>query len=165
MRIGRVGLTLIGALMMLSGCGVGHTGAQPTSATLPPARYVGAIAEPILYTGVVLEPPATTQVGVSWTQAYANCLTGDAICDAGAGPTISLARATVSGVGEALPDGSIDLLLNERLVYVLTWTGVPCLPVGPAARRPVPTALPCTVLNFVDANTGAVVHSIQGPSL
>jgi hypothetical protein len=164
MRIGRVGLTLIGALMMLSGCGIGRAGAQPKP-DLPPARYMGAITEPVLYTGVVLEPPTTTQVGVSWTQAYANCLTGDAVCDARTGPTISLARATVSGVGEALPDGSVDLLLNERLVYVLTWTGVPCLPVGPPGRHPSPTAVPCTLLNFVDASTGDVVHSMQGPSL
>jgi hypothetical protein len=115
-------------------------------------------------------PAPNRKAAVSWSDAYTvNCGSGEAVCDLSKGPTIVFAEATVTGAGQAQPDGSLEPLVNDALVYVLRWTNVACSPVGPAPS-PGSTAAPrpaaaCTLINLIDAGTGKVLYSLQGPDL
>jgi len=132
---------------------------------------------------------------VTWKQAYENCQTGAASCDVTATPIITLATVTTKGAGEAGEGGRIIPLMDRTLAYVITQEGVRCSPVGPpaeaprstisggsppgsstetrtAGRRPGPGDqtlssgfVSCTFINFVDAATGKVLYSVQGPNL
>lgn len=93
---------------------------------------------------------------------------GDGCGDRGHRPTVTLARATSPQAGTARPDGSIDPLMDATLVYVLHWTGMMCLPVGPLHYPPTATGTPatpapCDALSFVDANTGAELYGASYP--
>ncbi len=69
---------------------------------------------------------------------------GDGCGDRGHRPTVTLARATSPQAGTARPDGSIDPLMDATLVYVLHWTGMMCLPVGPLHYPATATGTPAT---------------------
>jgi hypothetical protein len=62
-------------------------------------------------------------------------MSGDAICDLSQSPTIYLAEATVTSAGQIQDDGSLAPLMKDTLVYVLTWTNVPCTAAGPIPSR------------------------------
>jgi hypothetical protein len=137
---------------------------------LAPATFVGALTQELHYenTGFDLRPPGGQTATATWTQAYDNCLTGDAICDPSISPTIALALVTDPNSGEAQPDGSMKLLLDDTLSYVITYVGVPCRPTGGIdPLSPESTAAPapvtCTVLNFISAADAKVIYSFQGP--
>jgi hypothetical protein len=155
----------------LAGCAQVVPGSPGT--TTPRAAYLGPIPSDVTYdnAGVTLKvPPANSRPTASWADAYTtNCATGDAICDPTQSPTIYLATATTPSAGDTQPDGSIKPLLQDTLVYVIQWTDVPCTPVGPAAPEgaaaSTPTTYSCTILNLVDAETGKVLYSVQGPNL
>jgi hypothetical protein len=153
-----------GALLCaaLSGCG----SAPGDGPQLPPAIYAGPITSPVRYdnAGIVLEVPATTTVGVTWSQAYENCRTGEAVCDTSHSPTISLARATTLASGEAGADGSITPAVNDQLVYVIAWNDAICpAPAGPAHNTE--NAGPCQIVDLIDAASGRVLFSVHGADL
>ena len=161
----------------LAGCAVIAGCAAPASTSsgpgLPRATYSGPLTAPVAYDhgNINLAVPSPTRMAaIFWSDAYAvNCGSGDAVCDLSRGPTIVLAEATVTGAGQANQDGSMTPLAKDTLVYVLTWTDVPCGPVGPApspggtaASRPDVT---CTLVDLVDAGTGKVLYSVEGPDI
>ena len=158
------------ACVVLAGCAKPvSTGADHSN---PSAIYTGPITESIVYrnAGITLEVPSSTEVGVGWSEAYlSNCKSGDAICALDQQPTIMLAEATVEGTGEAQPDGSIKPLVKNTLAYVILYDDVPCAPSGPGradgASTSAPTIVLCKILNLIDANSGKVLFSVQGPSL
>jgi hypothetical protein len=144
--------------------------------------------------GIEMTVP-TGEPAVTWKQAYENCQTGDAVCDVTATPIVTLATVTTKDAGEAGEGGKIVPLMDRTLAYVITQEGVGCSPVGPPAEAPsrtIPVGPPpgsstetrtagrrpgpgdqalssgfvsCTVINFVDAATGMVLYSVQGPNL
>ena len=145
--------------------------ASGSSPTAPPsATYTGPISAPIKYqnAGITLEPPGSSvQPKASWSDAYTKgCSSGDAICSTSSGPTISLALATSPQAGQANTDGSINPLMNKTLVYVITWTGVTCVRAGGPPEPPGAAVAidSCTLLNFIDANSGTVLYSVSGPN-
>jgi len=128
--------------------------------------YAGPLEATVRYenSGISLTAP-TAQAATSWTDAYANCLSGAAICDATSPPTISLANATVDKAGTAGPNGSLVPLLSNTLVYVLSWTGVPCAPAGgPPGSKSTTQKFSCTLLNLVDAKSGKVLYTVESPT-
>jgi hypothetical protein len=116
-----------------------------------------------------LTPAGTAAAGpsISWQSALAACDSGDAVCDTHSTGTVTLAKATVTGSGTAKPDGSIAPIVNNRMVYAITFTGVPCVPAGrpagsPASKSPTPQS--CTIVNLVDTHNGAVLFSAESPT-
>jgi len=159
MRIRVAGVVLVSAL---AACG---PPAGPGQQSLPPTVYGGPITSTIRYenANVVLDVPTTAATGVSWLQAYDNCRTGEAVCDLSRSPTIVLASATTLTSGEAQADGSIRPAVENQLVYVIAWMGVSCpAPAGPA--RTYDSGQSCQIVNLVDARTGRVLYTFQGPS-
>ena len=155
--------------VVLAGCATSASAVtgQPGPPSVPPASYVGAIGKTIAYenAGVLLEVPSPTAVAVPWSDAYVNnCKSGEAICDLSQSPTIYLADVTVTSAGQAREDGSIEPLLKGVLAYVIQYDNVPCTPLGPPQAQDT-TAYPCTILNFIDANSGKVLYSMQGNEL
>jgi hypothetical protein len=160
------------ALGIMSACGGrGAAGQASPNPANTDAIYVGRISTPIEYVnaGVSLAvPDATSSAKISWSTAYSTCDSGDAICGKGALPTISLAVATARQAGNANPDGSIAPLMKDTLVYVMTFNGIPCIPKGgppvPSPTHAPPTqAYSCVLLNFIDANSGQVLYSVESP--
>jgi hypothetical protein len=116
--------------------------------------------------GIALDVPAAGAVAtITPTQAYVDSCTRDGACDKGSAPTIQLAVVTDPNAGQALADGSITPVMDHTLAYVLTWTNVPCAPAG-AAVGATPTPTTCTLLDFVDANTGKTLYGLDqsGPN-
>lgn len=132
--------------------------------------YLGPSTAPLDYkaAGIATIPPGSLTPAIAWQTAYDNCATGAAVCLDGVDPTITLVLATSPDAGTALPDGSIDSLMKNTLVYVMKWTNEPCIPKGGPPRGPgqvavAPTPRPCTLLSFVDANSGKVLYGVEGP--
>ena len=163
--------------MALAGCAVVAGCAAPAAAipepVLPPASYAGPLTTTVVYDhgGITLAAPSRARAAaVSWADAYeANCRSGDAICDLGQSPTIYLAEATVTSAGQIQDDGSLAPLMRDTLVYVLTWTNVPCTAAGPipspGSTAGAPPASACTLINLIDAGTGKVLYSVQGTDI
>lgn len=157
----------IAALAILTGCArsTSAVGASP----LPNATYSGPILAPATVAAdVSLQVPAV-RPKISWQQAYDACKSGEGTCDQQAAAVISLASATSPNTGEiSSTDSSIKPLMHGTLVYVITQVGVPCAPSGvPAGPGTKPTTAPvytCTFVNFVDAATGKVLYSTNGPA-
>lgn len=163
-------LALVGASGLLSACGsVPGVGTADGHAipVQPKAKYLGAVTTTsrLENAGVTLEPPGAARPAVSMAAAYDTCLSGDSICPPGLSPSVTLALATSPQAGHARPDGSIRPLMSRTLVYVLTFSGVPCAPVGgpPNGRITTPKAYTCTVIDFVDATSGKVLYSVESP--
>jgi hypothetical protein len=118
--------------------------------------------------GVTVTPPGTITPKVSWQAAYDTCTAGKSVCLNGVDPTITLALATSTAAGTAQSDGSMTPLMKDTLVYVMTWTNEPCTrkggPPAPSGAA-TPTPLPCTLLAFVDANSGAALYGAEGPQV
>jgi hypothetical protein len=159
--------------LVLTVCAVMTGCAGPSGPVLPQATYAGPLTTPAGYDNgtVMLAVPSPTRfAAVPWSDAYAvNCRSGDAVCDLSRGPTIVLAEATVTTAGHPRPDGSLEPLVKDALVYVLEWTDVPCGPVGPAPS-PGSTAAPqpdatCTLITLIDAGTGRVLLSVEGTDI
>lgn len=137
-------------------------------ADLPAATYVGSIKQDISYPGegITLSVPLRSDSPTtSWMAAYAQCLTGDAVCQVGAAPVISLALATTKNAGYHQPDGSTKPMLKNTLVYVMQWSHEPCVLKGGPPGRPAQPVVSCTVLNFIDANSSKVILAVEGPRL
>jgi hypothetical protein len=174
--VGACFLTLLAALV--ASCGDRpNTGERPSvgasstaPSTLAPATFVGPLKQELRYenAGFDLRPPGGQTASATWTEAYETCLTGDSMCDPKVGPTIALALVTDRNSGQTQPDGSLRLLLEDTLAYVITYEGLPCRPAGGSdpispTRTIEPAPVTCTVLNFVSAADAKVIYSFQGP--
>ena len=152
-RAGTLALTLLAVALPVSACATPSAGDGKTPASsASSATFAGAITQPLVYAnvGISLVPPVKVGTVVSWQSVLASCDTGDAICDPKGGATVTLADATVSGSGTAQADGSLAPLMKSRLVYVLTFTGVACMPKGPPPKQtaaPSSSAQSCTLIN------------------
>ncbi len=130
----------------------------------PPGDYRGPITEHVSLKQVDIEMDVPTgKPAVSWEQAYQNCQTGDGICDSSHPPVITLASVTAKNAGQMGEGDTIIPVMDKTLAYVVTQTGLKCLPVGPArpsgAVPSAPVAESCTLVNFIDAKTGTVLYS------
>jgi len=170
MNSSRVLVTILVLGAAVAGCGGRpsvQAGAGPV--VLGSATFAGPIKAPVRYpnSGITLTVPAANaaaQATASWSDAYANCMSGAAICDATKPPTIALATATVDKAGTEGVNGSVVPLLNDTLVYVLSWIGVPCSPVGgPPGANSSAQKFSCTLLNLVDAKSGKVLYTVESP--
>ena len=183
----RVGAAALGlAVMAAGGCAAPGptTSLLPTDATSPPqvltptptaaatgARYLGPLTSPVTYAGgdFKLVSPGRAVPRKPWTASLLVCRHSHPRCvEQGHAPTITLARATSPHAGASRRDGSIKPLMNAALVYVLHWTGLRCMPVGPVpAPDTTPTQRipsPCDALRFVDANTGTELYGEDYPA-
>jgi hypothetical protein len=79
--------------------------------------------------------------------------------------TVALADATTARSGTERADGSLQPFAHDRLAYVIAFTGVPCMPVGPPGRPPPAVPYICTFVSLIDAQTGVVIFSLSGPDL
>jgi hypothetical protein len=136
------------------------------------SMYLGPITASFDYKNVniLVTPPGALTPGISWQKAYDTCASGESVCLPGVNPIITLALATSPTAGSALPDGSIDPLMNNTLVYVMKWVNEPCVPKGGPPRGPgevaiSPTPLPCTLIAFVDATSGKNIYGTEGPEI
>jgi len=167
--------------LLLAACGSSsslQTRSEPTDGSsfssqtsppkLPPLINKGRLvtAETYSQSGISLAPPLSTDAAsVSIQTAYNDCLSGDALCSQTTSPTIVLARVTDLHSGTATADGGLLPLMDNRLMYVLRFDGDLCVPAGVIPGKPAPTPQPCSVVNFIDASTGAVIYSVQGQHL
>lgn len=166
-------VAMLAVCTVMGGCATSAGADAQAQPSWPTANYDGPIRARAVYenAGIILDVPSSEQrASVAWSDAYvSNCTTGDAICDPSGPPTIVLAKATTTSAGEEQKDGSIAPIMKDTLVYVVQWTGVPCMPVGPMrpTNETAATAAKhsCTVMNFIDATTGLVLYSVQGPNL
>jgi len=110
-------------------------------------------------------PPTNTATGVSWQAAYAKCQTAEAACVPDRTATVALADATTARSGTQRAVGSLQPFAQDRLAYVITFTGVPCMPIGPPGRPPPAAPYICTFVSLIDAQTGVVIFSLSGPDL
>ena len=180
MRRTEVGLafTFVAMMFMVTACAgpdqvsspvsTGSTSTDSQGSTPSTGLYLGPLksAVDLSRTGVTLSPPGDVAPKVSWETAYATCTTGASVCLPGVEPTITLALATSQGTGTQQPDGTLTPLMKDTLIYVFTWTNEPCIPKGGPPRpsgAPGPTPQPCTLLAFMDANSGAALYGSEGP--
>jgi hypothetical protein len=145
-------------------------GTAVSSRTGVRAVYDGPLSSPLTYPnlGIDLTPVSGTTAGplISWQNALARCDTGEAICDPHSTGTVTLAQATTSRTGYPNADGSVRPLVNGSLVYVIRFNGVTCVPTGPnsgSTASRTPGAKVCTVINLIDARTGAVLFIADSP--
>lgn len=141
-----------------------------TGAWHPPGVFGGPITTTILYqeAGVTLEPPRQQHAAVSPSVADKSCSTGDSVCPMGHTALINLAVASTALSGTMQTNGTITPLVARTLVYVMTWTGVPCVASGGPMTRPgnaesrSPVTHICTVVSLVDAKSGAFLFGFDG---
>ncbi len=179
-------------VVLLAGCGRGHpraadqTSSDPApSQSAPPSAahvvvkgshgqpdgvYVGPMAEAATldHGGLILKPPARSDTPMASPEtAYETCLSGESLCGSKTGPTISLAVVTTPSAGTAGPSGTVVPLIDNELVYVMTWTDYQCVPAGPVRPSGSGSEKPqtCTVLNFISAATGKTLYSADGTEL
>jgi hypothetical protein len=116
--------------------------------------------------GITLGVPAAGAVAtITPNGAYVDSCSSDGVCDKGSAPTIQLAVVTDPNGGQVSVGGSMAPVMDYTLAYMLTWTNVPCAPAGaPVGATPTPTT--CTLVDFVDANTGKTLYGLQhsGPN-
>jgi hypothetical protein len=145
-----------------------------TPSQLPHADFLGPITAPVEYKNVNinLDPPsATAHAAISPDAAYAKCLTPDAECQTNLNPTITLALVTTPKAGTRSADGSISPLMDHQLAYIIEYDQATCTKSGPPVVSN--TAPPhsemivyiCSVLNFVNADTGRVEYSVSSTHL
>ncbi len=182
MKATRVGLVLtsVAMVLMATAC-AGINQASSFASTVPTSTasqsstpvagiYQGPAKATVDYmtAGVTVSSPGAVTPKVSWQAAYDTCTAGESVCLNGVAPTITLALATSTAAGTAQSDGSMTPLMKDTLVYVMTWTNEPCIPKGgppvPSGAA-TPTPQPCTLLAFVDANTGAALYGAEGPKV
>ncbi len=124
--------------------------------------------------GITLSPPNNAVPTISSDSAYKLCLSGVAACDPGNPTKIQLALATDTGSGQLDPSGNLIPLMNNRLVWAISWLGIRCPPssggalvVTPSSlgtTTPVATTQPlCDTVAFVDAHSGAFIFTYTGP--
>ena len=102
---------------------------------------------------------------IEWQNALSVC-SRDGVCDASEA-TVSLASVTVTDFGRVGSGGSVDRTIDHRLSYVIRWDHVICGASGgpPGATRAPTPAAACTLIDLVDANTGAYEMAVSGPGL
>jgi hypothetical protein len=178
------GLVVVG----LTGCGVGADAVTPAQApTVSSSSTTGAsptqsppgspspttdasqtrLTTTVRYAdaGILLEPPPADATPVTTSQqALAACVSGHIACGSRAIPSVQLALVTLTNSGTAGPDGTLVPLATRQLVWVLTWTGLTCIPAGPPGA-PSTGASSCTAMTFIDAKTGGELFTESGPHL
>lgn len=128
------------------------------------SNYRGALTQSVRYesVGLTLDPPLSRTAAVLPDQADEAFRNADAVWyDAPADSVLAL--ATVHRTGSANPNGSIDPLLESRLVYAVIWEDLECRSSGGPALPNRPTTPPppsvCTAVTLVDALSGKGVFS------
>ena len=108
-------------------------------------------------------PPEGAKPAISPARALALCVSG--ACVAHQTAHITLADVTTPNAGNMDSAGGITPLLDHALTYVLTWSGVPCHPLGGdavnAARVQAQTYF-CTNVVLIRATTGVVAYGVSG---
>ncbi len=102
---------------------------------------------------------ATDRPGVAWTSLKDLCTHGVAECASTGKASVLLARATSTNGAQIQSDGAVIKTVDNKLVYVMYWTGVPCVAVGAPGASSSPTV--CVVEDVVDAETGNLLYSGQ----
>ena len=150
----------------------------PIGCAAPPGTPLGAEWK-MSDTGITLSPPGNAVPTISSDAAYTVCLTGAAACGPGSPTAIQLALATDTGSGELDSSGTLQLTLNNTLVWAISWLGIPCPPnngvpaigggglvsVTPSpsgSSNADPTVGPLCVA-FVDARSGTFYFTETGP--
>jgi hypothetical protein len=146
----------LAGVFVLGGC-TGPAHPDPTPTTLA-VHWLGPVTSVVDYPtfGLTLRPPRNRQPAVGWPRAYANCGATAAVCPDGFAPTIVLGDAT----------SSTNNLLDATPVYLITYSGVPCIQRGfgfASSARPSPSPTVCMVFNVINANTGAFIESTEIP--
>jgi hypothetical protein len=185
MRIRRVVAVLVSSTILCTACasvskqGTVHKGnAAAVGSTvsvpgLPVATYDGpTVASTNAIQGITIASPSlktlTTQVTVPAATAYANCLTGDAVCQVGIAPSITIGYVTSADAGTADSSGNLVPAMANTLAYILTWKNTLCIytrPLGQSSKAPGVTQSPshtCTMTDYIDATTGKVLYSTSG---
>lgn len=118
--------------------------------------------------GITLSPPGTLDPAVSHDAAYELCMNGVADCDPGQPSSIQLALASDSGSGQLDTSGNLVPLMDDTLVWAISWLGISCPPGsgGPAVtpspdgNAPAASIQPlCDKIAFVDASSGKFIFT------
>jgi hypothetical protein len=140
----------------------------PPPPGFPPATSFSTLTVPEIMSeeGITFDvPKAGTRAAVKPNEAYVDSCSTDGGCDTGSAPTIQLAVVTDPNSGQVSVGGSLTPVMDHTLAYVLTWTNLPCVPAG-APVGVTPTQTTCTLVDFVDANTGKTLYGLDhgGPN-
>ena len=152
-------LTLVGALW---GC-VAGPGAIPS---LGPGQIASVTARETLgNTGVTLESPGLLRAAIDAQTAFNVCASHRAPCPPTSPSAARLAIGTDAGPAEADANGKLTLLMDKRLVWAISWTGIECRLRGGAAVDPAAAETPdlpksCDTVAFVDAASGDFLFEV-----
>jgi hypothetical protein len=146
-----------------------------SSSTTMPANfsYGGAESQTETFNNgsLVLAPPQSSdRPQESWQSVYAaQC--GNGACSNSQKTRMVLARATDLSVGQTT-NGTFVPSANDRLAYAIIQTGVPCSDVGSGGgsgtadvSTTTTTPTTCTDVRIIEANTGEVLFSQEGPQI
>lgn len=166
-KVGAVATCL--AILLAGSANASHanTPARTTGASPAPAFiYLGPQREHEVFAPgefVYDPPPEDARPAISPATAFALCVSW--ACVAHQTAHITLAEVTTPNAGDMDSAGAITPLIDHDLTYVLTWSGVPCHPLGGdavnAARLQAQTYV-CTNVVLIRATTGAVAYGVSG---
>jgi hypothetical protein len=152
--IASLAITACGAYTPSPGAQPLEVAPRPLSAALPTGTAVSTVNQPRDYptAQVHLDPPSTTNPTISATAALGTCADPNAVCHEGAPTTEELVLLT-----------DVHFGYNHRIVWVLTWSHVNCMPFGPP-NQPSPKynmKTGCDFITFLDAGTGAYLFALD----
>lgn len=151
-------------LVTLAGCLAGAGAAPQLSADRISALTV---SEALGGSGVTLEPPGLTAAArVDAQSAYAVCSDGRASCPSTSPTFARLALGTDAGPATLDASGRVNLVMNKRLVWAISWLNIECRFRGGAVVDE-PASVPessgptrCDTVAFVDAGTGEFLYEV-----
>ncbi len=167
-------LGLVAAVVLAAGVLLVATSGPAKPGSGAPTQGTALSAEwKIADSGITLTPPGNAAPTISSDSAYGLCLSGVAACGPGNPTAVQLALATDTGSGQPDPSGKLIRLMDNRLVWAISWLGIRCPPSSGGAyvrpspsstNTPVATTQPlCDQVAFVDAHSGAFIFTYTGP--
>lgn len=143
------------------GCIGGGAGSGPT---LGPAQIASVTAtESLGNTGVTLESPGSLRAATDAQKALGVCESRRAPCPPTPPTVVRLAVGTDAGPAELDPSGKLNPVMDHRLVWAISWTGIECRLRGGVGAEDSPAAgIPktCNSVAFVDAGTGDFLYQV-----